>query len=100
MLTGTEGCQCITIDGVTLTSPDNSIDDVIEGVTIDLKEVTTDPDDGGPITINIEPDTAKMEESINAIIDAFNGVVSTIDDLNETTFDNEEGRSGKTAFGR
>ena len=58
---------------------------MIEGVTIDLKEVTTDPDDGGPITINIEPDTGAMEESINAIIDAFNGVVSTIDDLNETT---------------
>ena len=78
-----------TIDGVELTSLDNTIDDVIEGVTIDLKEVTTDPDDGGPITISIEPDTGAMEESINAIIDAFNSVVSTIDDLNETTFDEE-----------
>ena len=78
-----------TIDGVKLTSPDNSIDDVIEGVTIDLNKITTDPDDGGPVTINIEPDTGAMEESINAIIDAFNTVVSTIDDLNETTYDED-----------
>ncbi|OED41061.1 hypothetical protein ACH42_14995 [Endozoicomonas sp. (ex Bugula neritina AB1)] len=76
-----------TIDGVALTSPDNTIDDVIAGVTIELDQVTTDPDDGGPFTFEVEPDTAMMEESINAIVDSFNGVMKTIDDLTETTFD-------------
>ena len=85
------------IDGIEMTSPDNSIDDAIEGVTLNLKDVTTDPDEGGPVTITIEPDRAVMEESINAIIDSFNGVMTTVDNLTETTYD-EEGNPVRPAL--
>ncbi len=84
------------IDGVALTSPDNSIDDVIEGVTIDLHDVTTGPDDG-PISFKVEPDVEVMEASINAIIDSFNGVMTTIDNLTETSFD-EQGNPMRQAL--
>ena len=77
-----------TIDGVPLTSQDNTIDDVIDGVTIELKDITKD-DDGNsePIKFGIETDTDNIKSSIEALIDSFNGVLKTLDNLSESSFD-------------
>jgi len=57
-----------------LTSSSNTIEGVIQGVTIDLK--STGPD---PIELTVTRDNEKIEEDVQAFIEAFNTVVSRID---------------------
>ncbi|MDJ0740334.1 MAG: flagellar filament capping protein FliD [Gammaproteobacteria bacterium] len=63
-----------SIDGFALTAASNSISTVIDGLSIDLKGV-------GSATLNVTRDNASIEESAKAFVDAYNGVLSTIDSL-------------------
>lgn len=61
-------------DAILLTSSTNTIDGVIAGVTLNLRGVSPDP-----VQINVTRDTAKIEESVQAFIDAYNGVIDRVD---------------------
>ena len=63
-----------SIDGFALTSASNNISSVIDGLNIELKGE-------GAATLNVSRDTAAIEESAQAFVDAYNTVFSTVDTL-------------------
>lgn len=65
-----------SIDGFALTSATNSISTVIDGLSIDLKGE-------GVATLTVNRDSAAIEESANAFVDAYNEVLSTVGTLRE-----------------
>ena len=67
-----------TLDGVTLFRGSNTVDDALEGTTIELDEVTD-----SPTSFSIETDDGSIEENVEAFIDAFNGVQEFIEDESE-----------------
>ena len=76
-----------TVDGIPMTSASNTVDTAIEGVTLDINKVTTDP-----VKIDIQSDVDTMEESIDAIVGAYNDLLGTINSLTESTVDEEGNR--------
>lgn len=58
-----------------VTSETNFVKDLIPGVTLNLKKVTTT----NPITISVERDSAKIESQVDDFVRAFNDVISAID---------------------
>ncbi len=58
----------VTIDGVTVESSSNTIEDVLTGIDINLYAATP----GATITVEIEPDYASVREAIEAFVSAYN----------------------------
>ncbi len=61
-------------DAVVLKSGSNTLDEAIEGVTIDLNATSS-----SPVELVVARDTAKIEESINKFVEAFNAVIDRIE---------------------
>lgn len=59
--------------GVLLTSTTNTLDNVIQGVSIDLKSVSD-----GPVTLSITRDTEAIETGIETFVKTFNDLTSRI----------------------
>jgi len=62
-----------TIDGFAVSSATNTISGAIQGVTLELKEETSDP-----FSISISSDTDSMKTSLQDFVDKYNGVVGRI----------------------
>ncbi|PSV17692.1 flagellar hook protein [Photobacterium kishitanii] len=85
----------IKIDNfTTVSSSTNTFEDVIEGVTLDLKKLTgtsgsinpeTDDIDVKSVKITIESDEKSTKDSLKSFVDSYNSLMSTIDKL--TGFD-------------
>ncbi|SMY33191.1 Flagellar hook-associated protein 2 [Photobacterium malacitanum] len=85
----------IKIDNfTTVTSSNNTFEDVIEGVTLDLKKLTgtsgtdnpeTDDVDVKSVKITIESDEKSTKDSLKSFVDSYNSLMGTIDKL--TGFD-------------
>lgn len=73
--------------GVLLQSSTNTLDRVIEGVSIDLTGVRNDP-----VTLSISKDTTAIESKIKEFIDAFNDVVGRIEF--QSRYDRETNQRG------
>jgi len=58
-----------------VTSGSNSVDGVIDGITLDLRQVTDDP-----VTITVTRDEAAIEAGIQSFVAAFNNVIAGIDE--------------------
>lgn len=58
----------ILLDGATITRDDNSYDDLINGVTIDIKTA----DAGTTITLEVDNDIATSKDAILGLIDSYN----------------------------
>lgn len=69
------------IFGQTITRQSNDVDDVLTGITLELRGVAERDENDEPIseTVSIQPDTEAMSSAIEDFIDAYNGVVSFID---------------------
>lgn len=63
-----------SIDSFALTSASNNVTSVIDGLDIELKGI-------GAATLNVSRDTAAIEESAKAFVDAYNAVFTAVDDL-------------------
>ena len=72
---------------VLLTSSSNSLDNVINGVTIDLKSTSEDP-----VTLTVTRNNTAIETSIQEFVDTFNDLVSRIDQ--QTRYDPETEAKG------
>ncbi|TVQ29813.1 MAG: hypothetical protein EA376_14780 [Phycisphaeraceae bacterium] len=72
-------------DSVLLSSSTNSLDNVVAGVTIDLKQTTTEP-----VEINVARDTGTIESTINEFIDSFNGALDRLDHHDRFNAETEE----------
>ena len=69
----------ISVDGYNVTRANNTIDDVITGVTLDLEAA----DPGFVYNLDIERDTASVAENVQAFADAYNEVMSAINNLRD-----------------
>lgn len=61
-------------EGVLLTSSSNTLDDAIQGVSIDLKSASDDP-----VSLSVSRDNAAIETAVSSFVDAFNAVINAID---------------------
>ena len=73
-----------TIDGIKMTSDTNKVEDVIPGVTFDLKSTTEEKE---PVRFEIQPDTSAMSSSVDTIVESFNDVLKLLDELGSSTID-------------
>jgi flagellar hook-associated protein 2 len=83
----------ITVDGITKTSSDNAVDDVISGVTLNLTKA--DPDT--TITLNIDRDVDTIMGKISDFVDAYNQVSSYINQ--QQSYDTDKQQPGGILFG-
>ena len=72
-------------DALVLTSSSNTLDDVISGVSIDLKTTSDEP-----VTLNVSRDVAGIVEDVQGLVDALNTVVERIDFQTRFNSDTEE----------
>lgn len=80
----------ILVDGVPVTRSSNSIDDVIEGLQLNLKKTTT-----APIEVSFARDDQAINDKVKALVDAANGAMSTI--ANATRTSTQESARGPLA---
>lgn len=64
-----------TLNGVAMTSANNQFAGAINGVTIDVKQLTN-----GPVTLDIGRDTTEISKAITAFVEAYNAVNATLQD--------------------
>ena len=69
----------ISVDGYSVTRANNTIDDVITGVTLNLHSA----DPGVPYTLDIARDTASVAESVQSFADAYNEIMKSIETLRD-----------------
>ena len=79
----------LTVNGITISSAENSIEGAIQGVTLNLTELDIVDGETASSTINIERDTLKQREAINGFVKAFNDLKGTIGKLTNFTGDSE-----------
>ncbi|TWC65852.1 flagellar filament capping protein FliD [Herbaspirillum sp. SJZ099] len=72
----------LSIDGVTVTSPSNKVENVISGVTLNLAKVTTSADN---FTLNISNDTTGVTSAANSFVSAYNTLAKAIADMTKQT---------------
>ena len=78
----------IQMDGFTISSASNEVTNAIPGVTLTLKDTTTDP-----VNVNISPNTKAVKDKIQGFVDAYNAVTSLIHD--EFKFTGEAKSAGR-----
>ncbi|WP_282166711.1 flagellar filament capping protein FliD [Shewanella japonica] len=76
----------IYIDGQKVTSQSNEITDAIAGVTLSL----TDADVSKTSTLKIEQDDELVKENVQAFVDAYNTLVTSISDMSKYDTEKEE----------
>ncbi|WKD27741.1 flagellar filament capping protein FliD [Halomonas sp. KG2] len=79
----------LTVNGIAISSAENSIEGAIQGVTLNLTELDIVDGETASSTINIERDTLKQREAINGFVKAFNDLKGTIGKLTSFTGDSE-----------
>ncbi|PKG52217.1 MULTISPECIES: flagellar filament capping protein FliD [Halomonadaceae] len=83
----------LTVNGITISSAKNQIEGAIQGVTLNLAELSIAEGETASSTVNIERDTLKQREAINGFVKAFNELKGTIGTL--TAFDSESGSAAE-----
>lgn len=83
----------IEVDGIAITSSDNTLDDVIPGVTLNLLKA----DESTTITLNIDQDIGAVMDKISTFVDAYNDVIGYIHQ--QQAYDEEEEKTGGILFG-
>jgi len=73
--------------GLTVTSASNQINNLIQGVTLNLANTST-----GPITVTVAADTAAAGQAVQNFVQAYNSLVTTISQ--DTSFDSSSGQAG------
>ena len=72
----------LTIDGLTVTRKTNSIDDAIEGVTLELKALL---DEKEPLTVGVTLDETGVKKQIQSFVDAYNKLIGVINAQTKVT---------------
>ncbi len=75
----------VEIDGITVTRSSNSIEDLVEGVTIDLQSV-------GKTSVKIENENEKLIEEMEKFVTAYNDITNKLTEV--TKFDKENKTAG------
>ncbi|MDR5887796.1 flagellar filament capping protein FliD [Vreelandella janggokensis] len=83
----------LDVNGITITSASNTIEEAIQGVTLNLGELSLGEGETASSTVNVERNTLKVREAIGDFVEAFNEVKNTIGTV--TKFDNESGEAAE-----
>ncbi len=83
----------IIVDGVTTTSVDNTVENVISGVTLNLLKMDADT----TITLNIDRDVDAIMEKISTFVDAYNEITAYVQQ--QQSYDEDEEETGGILFG-
>ncbi|MCH4811647.1 flagellar filament capping protein FliD [Vreelandella neptunia] len=83
----------LTVNGIAISSAKNQIEGAIQGVTLNLAELSIEEGETASSTVNIERNTLKQREAINGFVKAFNDLKGTIGKL--TAFDSESGSAAE-----
>lgn len=70
----------LTVNNIAITNSSNTISDALEGITLNLNDVTS-----GNQTLTITKDTSKVETAINDWVDAYNSLQDTFSNLTKYT---------------
>lgn len=82
----------MTIDGIAVSKPSNTVTDAIKGVTLNLAQTNV----GSPVKVSLDKDTAAVTKSVNAFVDAYNALATAV---NKQTAYNAATKSGATLNG-
>lgn len=63
----------LTINGVAIESATNTVKDSVDGLTFDLKKVTT-----GPVEVSVSNDKDAMRKTVQGFVDAYNAVMDLL----------------------
>jgi flagellar hook-associated protein 2 len=77
----------LTINGISITSQSNTVEDALQGVTLSLSATSSSQ------TLTIAQDTDSILDAITTFVDAYNSYVSTVDDL--TAYDADADTAGE-----
>jgi flagellar hook-associated protein 2 len=66
----------LSVDGIEVTRPTNSVQGVVPGVTFALTKVTT-----APVSVEIRADAAAIQQKVQRFVDAYNDVVRNAQQL-------------------
>ncbi len=78
----------ININGIDVIRKDNSIDDLITGITIDLVEA----DDTKTVSIDVSGKYSSAQEKLDEFVNAYNEIITTIEGLQ--SFNADSGQAG------
>lgn len=70
----------LTINGISVSKPANTVADIIPGVTLTLTKQSTTP-----ITLTVAPDTATVTKNVNSFVSAYNALKTTLTSLTSYT---------------
>ncbi|WP_153109261.1 flagellar filament capping protein FliD [Propionivibrio limicola] len=85
---GTAQNSIMKLNGVEITRDSNTIDDAVEGMAFDLKEVTT-----SAMTVKIARDSSNISTQLQKFVDAYNALSSQI--KTDTAYNATTGTAGK-----
>ena len=75
------------INGLALASAGNSVTSALDGLSLNLVEVTT-----SPVTIQVQDNSAAIKSAVNTFIEGYNAFIGKVNEL--TAFDAEAGVKG------
>lgn len=77
----------LAIDGITISSATNTIDDAIEGVSITLKAKQSQEDinSQASISLSVAEDRAGVKSQLKKFVDAYNKMIGTVGSLTKVT---------------
>ncbi|WP_339521362.1 flagellar filament capping protein FliD [Pseudomonas sp. EL_65y_Pfl2_R96] len=74
----------VEIDGLTVTSASNTISQAVGGLNMTLVAASTTP-----VTVTVANNTAGLKTSLQSFIDAYNGLITSINTLTKATEDSD-----------
>ncbi|MDD0967610.1 MULTISPECIES: flagellar filament capping protein FliD [Pseudomonas] len=88
----------LTIDGLAVTSKSNTVTGAISGLTMNLTSVSAGTPPSTPVTVTVDGNTKGLQTSVQAFVDAYNTLKSTIDSLSKATPDEDGKLTVQAAF--
>jgi len=81
----------LTIDGLTVKSAKNTIENAVSGMKIELTGVSTQTNGvGNPTSVTVAQDNEGLKKSVQAFVDAYNALQTTITALTSTSKDEND----------
>lgn len=74
------------VDGIAITKSSNTVTDVISGVTLDLKGVTS----GTPITVSVSQDIDSAKTAVESFVTAYNDLLAEIKKQTDSGYSSDE----------